>query len=114
MGAGTSVGVGVGVGEVRVRVVVEVLRVRRVSGFGNTDVSEDPPTYPHSPLSLSRSFSLFLSQRRASHLFWGLWGILQARERGNQVPKEGEFDYAAYAANRIDALVSLSRQTPNP
>ena len=43
---------------------------------------------------------------RASHLFWGLWGILQARERRDIALKPGEFDYAAYAANRLNALTS--------
>jgi len=44
---------------------------------------------------------------RASHLFWGLWGILQARSRRGETLKEGDFDYAAYAANRLNAYLSF-------
>ena len=46
---------------------------------------------------------------RASHLFWGLWGILQARERRNETLMPGDFDYAAYAANRLNALTLLAK-----
>ena len=41
-----------------------------------------------------------------SHLFWGLWGVLQTRSRGDAVPPAGDFDYAAYAANRLAALLA--------
>ena len=37
----------------------------------------------------------------ASHLFWGLWGLLQSLLRG-PAPADADFDYAAYARRRWD------------
>jgi thiamine kinase-like enzyme len=51
---------------------------------------------------------------RVNHVFWGLWGILQARNARHQNPKEGEFDYAAYAANRLNAFAALPLPAPLP
>jgi len=39
----------------------------------------------------------------ASHLFWGLWGLLQA-ENVSKPFEEGEFNYVLYAENRLSAF----------
>jgi len=40
----------------------------------------------------------------ASHLMWGLWGIVQAREELEANESEPEFDYLGYAQCRLDGF----------
>lgn len=40
----------------------------------------------------------------ASHLMWGLWGIVQAREELETNDSEPEFDYLGYAQCRLDGF----------